>query len=96
MATYYKRQWEEFTGDPLTADWGECTLYFETDEAGVITRQLEVYENGSRLKYDEFFPADDYGYLSDQPLDLTDFAPFTIPAKEFEAEWEKDDLQNEG
>ena len=81
---------EERVADPLTADWGPCIYYFETDDSGEVIRQLEVYENGSRLKYDDINPTDDYGFLSDQPLNLAEFAPFSISEEQFEDEWEVD------
>ncbi len=49
---------------------------------------MEVYADGTVLKYDESHPSDRYGALGDQPLDLDgDFLPFEIDAAEFHRAW---------
>jgi len=37
------------------------------------TRQIEVYENGRKLRYGPGRLTDEFGMLSDQPLDPDDF-----------------------
>jgi hypothetical protein len=84
---YFKRRWDETTGDPLTDDWGSSTFYFETDGTGEVIRQVIVYQNGKVLKYDEDNFEDDYGGLTDQPLDLQEFNEFKITPDEFDMSW---------
>ena len=84
---YYKRSWDESTGDPLTDNWGTSIYYFETDDNGNVIRQMEIFTNGNAIKYDTQYIEDKFGGLSEAPLDPAEFAPFTIPAVEFEQRW---------
>ena len=84
---YYKRHWDETTGDPLTDNWGTPTYYFEIGEDNYPVRQIEVYENGNTLKYDTNIMNDRYGGLGDQPVDVEDFEEFKIDKDEFEKVW---------
>ncbi len=72
MTFYFNRKWKDIRGDNYDY-WGMSIWYFETNAKGGILRQIEVYENGRKLKYSLAFSADKYGCLSDQPLDLIDF-----------------------
>jgi hypothetical protein len=83
---YFKRSWSETRGDEYDA-WGTSVWYLEVDADLNVTRQLLVYANGITLKYDEDLPDDEYGGLSDQPVDPRDYARFEIQADEFEAAW---------
>jgi hypothetical protein len=85
---YYKRDWDETTGDELTNSWGTSTFYFETDQDNYVLRQLQVFKNGRGLKYWTEFTEDDYGMLSDQPLEPDDFVQHMIDKAEFEKVWE--------
>lgn len=87
MTLYFKRFWDETTGDPLTDSWGTSTYYFETDINGNVLRQIEIYANGRKLKYDFEFTEDKYGGLSKVPLDLKQFGDFRINQQEFEVVW---------
>ena len=84
---YFERHWDEPTGDPLTNAWGTATYYFETDNSGRVLRQIEVYQNGRKLKYDQDSSEDEYGRLADQPLDLQEFAECSIAKDKFETIW---------
>ena len=44
MKHYFKRQWEETTGDELTDTWGTSTYFVETDEQFNVIRQIQVFE----------------------------------------------------
>ncbi len=68
-------------------EWGIPVYYFEVDPTGWPIRQIEVYSNGKRLKYSLENPADDFGMLSDQSLDLAEFDNYIIPKEEFDKEW---------
>jgi len=62
-AHYFKRSWDETTGEELTDGWGSSTYYFETDEKLNITRQLQLFDNGKILKYDTEYVDDKFGGL---------------------------------
>ena len=83
---YFKRYWDESRGDPHDA-WGGSWWYFEADPAGVVTRQVEVYDDGPTLRYSVAQPAGPFGMLCDQPLDFAEFAGNEISAPEFESVW---------
>ena len=85
---YYKRHFNEIRTEKSEI-WGTCDYYFETNQNGQILRQIEVYENGKKLKYSEEFIEDEYGFLADQPLDLFDFQNFAITKPDFEFQWQK-------
>lgn len=69
MNKYFKRKWNETRGDEFDS-WGTSTWYFEVDTDGYPTKQIELYENGNRLKYHNEKTFDDYGGLGDQALDI--------------------------
>jgi hypothetical protein len=86
---YYKRNWDESRGDEFD-DWGKSIWYFETDNSGLPTKQMEVYESGKKLKYDQRKLKDDFGGLGDQELDLDEFCEFEITELEFNKAWNED------
>ena len=83
---YYKRNWEESRGDEFD-DWGKSIWYFETNNSGLPTKQIEVYENGKILKYDQTKMEDNFGGLGDQELDLDEFSEFEITELKFNTVW---------
>jgi hypothetical protein len=86
---YYKRLWDETTGEELTDSWGTSTFYFETDNEHNVIRQLQIFQNGNALKYWDKFKEDKYGFVSDQPLDKEEFESYKIDKDEFEITWTK-------
>jgi hypothetical protein len=80
----FRRRWEEDRGDRFSS-WGHATYLFQTDASGVVSEQVEVYDDGHVLVYDARHPADEYGALTDQPIALADFAPFEIDAETYDA-----------
>ena len=84
---YFRRPWEESRGDQYDS-WGHSIWYFETDLAYNVSRQIEVYDHGPTLRYGPDHQLDDFGQLSDQPLDADDFSVFEIQSDEFERAWE--------
>lgn len=88
MKDYYKREWNKNRGDEF-ASWGTSVWYFEIGKDQYITRQIEVYKNGNRLKYHSEKKFDDYGVLGTTPLDIIEFKEFEIDKDEFEIEWKK-------
>lgn len=80
---YYRYNWDESRGDEFDS-WGKSIWYIEVGSDGYITRQLEVYENGTKLKYSESNPEDEFGRLSDQLFDMDVFDGVEIGKEEFE------------
>lgn len=85
---YYKRHFDESRIEKFET-WGTCDYYLESNQTGEILRQIEVYENGERLKYSKELIEDEYGFLADQKIDLLEFGKFAINKKDFEYQWEK-------
>jgi hypothetical protein len=83
---YYRRNWEETRGDEFDG-WGKSVWYFETENSGQPTKQVEVYDNGKILKYDQTKLEDEFGGLGIHELDLEEFAEFEITKQEFEKVW---------
>jgi len=94
MNNYFKREWNELRGDDNDA-WGTSTFYIEVTKDGLPIRQIEVYKNGNRLKYDSNKKFDDYGGLGDQPIDLDEFSEFKVSNEVFEQEWIKSNMKKE-
>lgn len=85
---YFKRRWDETRADEHD-EWGASWWYFEVDPDGYPTRQVVAYEKGPTFRYDQEHLDDDFGSLGDQPLDEAEFAPFAIPAAEFDSAWDR-------
>ena len=83
---YYKRYWDEPRGDAHNS-WGQSWWYFEADDIGTVLRQIEVYDDGPTLRYHEGRLHDEFGMLTDQPLEFADFPGFEIGSEEFERAW---------
>lgn len=90
MATrWFRRRWDERRGDALDA-WGGATYYFEVDDDGVPTRQIEVYEAGPRLRYGPGQEEDAFGRLAHGPLGRDeDWSEWAISGEDFQAEWDR-------
>lgn len=84
---YFKRYWGESTGEKSTKSWGTSTFYLVTDHDGSVIRQIQVFQNGNKLKYDQLHLEDDFGGLADQQLDINEFNEFKIEREEFERMW---------
>jgi hypothetical protein len=84
---YFKKFWKESTGDKLTDSWGSSTYYFETDFNLNVKKQLQLFQNGKKLKYDEQNIEDELGFLSDQTLDIQEFTVNEIKKNEFDEIW---------
>jgi hypothetical protein len=91
---YFKRKWDESRGDEFDS-WGTSIWFLEIREDKYPTRQIELYENGNRLKYHSDKTFDDYGGLGDQTIDLDEFEKFEIQKNEFELEWSKSNPKKE-
>ena len=85
---YFKRYWDETTGEDLTDSWGRSWYYFETDDELNVIRQIQHFENGQALTYDTEYSEDKLGGLATVPLD-EEFLPFLIDKAEFEWLWNR-------
>jgi hypothetical protein len=94
MTRYFKRKWNETRGDEFDS-WGTSIWYLEVDKDGYPTKQIELYENGNRLKYHSDKTFDDYGGLGDQTIELDEFHDFEIEKEEFNQEWKKSNPKKE-
>lgn len=86
---YYRHRSNETLGGKYD-HWGLCTALYEIGDNGYPTRQLESYDIGIALKYDQTHPKDKYGWLEDVALDhdkLLDLGAEEISAEWFEKCW---------
>ena len=86
---YFKKNWEETTGEELTDDWGVSIFYFETDDSLNVLKQIQIFENGNILKYDELNNEDEFGAMADQSLEEEEFLDCEITKEEFYNIWNK-------
>jgi len=92
---YFKKFWDETSGEELTDSWGNSTYYFEADEQLCVIRQVQVFQNDKILKYDRQNRDDVFGGLADQLLDRKEFAGNEISAAEFLTLWTETVSYNE-
>jgi len=66
------------------AGWGRSAIYFETSEEGFVIRQIQTFESGVVLAYDDSHYRDDYGWRWE--IDIHPEPPVTVPvtSKEFQ------------
>ncbi|MGJ8698094.1 MAG: hypothetical protein ACSHYF_17375 [Verrucomicrobiaceae bacterium] len=86
---YFLRPWNENRGDQYSG-WGFSVWYFEVDGTGNVVRQIEAYESGKIVRYDESSPSDEFGGLAECPIDLDEFEQCAITKDEFENRWSAD------
>lgn len=92
MTKYYKMHWDERRGDEFDS-WGTSMWYFEVGIDRFPIRQIELYENGNRLKYHSGKVFDDYGRLGDQAMELNELQE--IKKDEFDLEWSRSNPKKE-
>jgi hypothetical protein len=86
---YLELKWEESRGDKYD-NWGTSIWFLELDLDNYPLRQIEVYQNGKRLKYDKINFEDEFGMLGDQSMDseeIEEMNGITITLEQFETEW---------
>ncbi len=83
---YFKRYWDENPGG-ICDGWGGSTYLFEVHPDGYVARQIEMFDNGTLLLYDETIDEDHYGGRSIVTLDFDEYDEFSIDRKEFIANW---------
>ena len=86
MPDYVKRHWDETRGDRYEA-WGTSWWYFEVDGVGWVTRQIEQYDSGPLRCYSAAHERDEFGGISEKPLDLSEPGYIAISHQEFESIW---------
>lgn len=91
QTSYFKRYWEESTGQEPTDSWGRSTFYFETDDEYYVQRQLQLFENGKVLRYHMEYLDDEFGGLAEGALDGDEFEEYRISRDEFEEVWKMSD-----
>lgn len=84
---YFKKEWDDASGDEPTNSWGASVFYFETNLEFNVLRQMQIFENGRALKYDIEYIDDKFGGLAESPIELDGFN--TINKDEFDLLWEK-------
>ncbi len=83
---YFKYRWQESRGEAHD-EWGESWWFVEVASDGYPQRQLEVYDDGTVLKYDAQHVSDEWGMLGDQAVDASVEGLVAITRDEFEAQW---------
>jgi len=83
---YFKRYWDGNPGG-LCADWGGSYYLFEVHPDGYVARQIEQFDNGNLLLYDETHDEDEYGGRSTVPLDYDEYEQYMIDRSEFICSW---------
>ena len=73
----------------MTDDWGVSIFYFETDDSLNVLKQIQIFENGNILKYDELNNEDESGAMADQSLEEEEFLDCEISKEEFYNIWNK-------
>jgi hypothetical protein len=86
--TYLKIRWDDDLGDACDG-WGGQWWYFEVGPDGYPSRQVEVFDNGRRLRYGPGHLNDKFGGLGDKTVLGPGSPPAAaITAEEFEAIWQ--------
>jgi hypothetical protein len=73
---FYRRRWTESRGDEHD-DWGGAVYYFWVWN-GVLEQQVGVYDSRIVLVYDRNHVEDEFGCISQVPLDADEWSPFEI------------------
>jgi hypothetical protein len=83
---YFKCHWPESRGDNYDS-WGGSWWYLHTDGSGKVLRQMEKYDSGVIIRYDQSCSKDEYGELSNTPVEWKNVAESEITKEEFEEAW---------
>lgn len=84
---YFRRR---IDGDDIVerpANWGRSAIYFETSGEGFVIRQIQMFQSGVVLAYDDSHYHDDYGWR--WGIDIQPEPPVTVPitSEEFHQVW---------
>lgn len=83
---FYRRPWDEPRGDQHDA-WGTCVYYFWV-LGGVVEQQVQRYDDGTTLAYDRYHREDEYGFMTTEPLEPTEWEPFSVGLATYQREVE--------
>jgi hypothetical protein len=92
---YYRRYWREDSGGPCEG-WGGSAFLFEVHSDGWVARQIQLFDNGRLLVYDEICSDDAYGGRSTVRLEASEYEPFRITRDDFFQYWDPDASTNRG
>ncbi len=95
ICNYYRRDWSEDSGG-LCEGWGGSTFLFEVHSDGLVARQIQIFDDGRFLLYDEICDQDGYGGRSTERLDPIEYEPFRVTRDEFFRLWDPDASVNRG
>jgi hypothetical protein len=95
ICNYYCRDWSEDSAG-LCQGWGGSRFLFEVHRDGWVVRQIQLFDNGCFLLYDEIRDEDAYGGRSTVRLDGNEYEPFRITQDEFFEHWDPDASMNRG
>jgi hypothetical protein len=68
-------------------DWGRSAIYFETSEEGFVSRQIQLFESGIVLTYDEDHSHDEHGWLYLNPVYSDPPRTVAVTSKAFNEAW---------
>jgi hypothetical protein len=93
-SSYYRFHFAE-PREGRTAKWGALTTLYEVDDAGIPTRQLNLYQGApyaerfdrERRPYIENAKGERFGHIREEALDLSAVATNQITREEFEFSW---------
>ena len=92
---YFRKYWDGDSGGPCSG-WGGSTYLFEVHADGCVARQIQLFNDGRFLLYDEICAEDEYGGRSTEPLDLSEFEQFRVTKDAFFERWDPDASVNRG
>ena len=83
---YFSQFWDENRDDEY-ADWGTSTWYFETNDKDKVLKQITVYKNEKRTKYNEDNLEDKFGRLCEGTLTIDECDGDVISKNDFYKLW---------
>jgi hypothetical protein len=95
ICNYYRRYWSGDSGG-LCKGWGGSTFLFEVHNDGCVSRQIQLFDDGRFILYDEICDEDAYGARSTVRLDGIEYDSFRISQEEFFQHWNPDASVNRG
>lgn len=72
---------------PRSPEWGNSVIFFETSEEGFVNRQIQLFESGLVLTYDDHHYHDAHGWRDQNPVATEPPNTVTISRKEFQKAW---------
>ena len=82
---YFKTEHAE--GRQEHTDWGSVIVYYETTDDFAPSRQVEIFQNGNRLKYDTSNATNQFGVLQVNDLKSAESNGKPVTKGEFDQFW---------